>query len=99
VRALMCPLSRHPYVAFTRAPYRAPALGDRSSALAPSIRAPGSTRAQPLRRLETLEGIVARMRATDDPALQSLILDLEELIRIAVRELQELDADVDDDRR
>lgn len=55
--------------------------------MAASIREPGSTRARPLRRLEMLEGMVARMRAADDPALQSLILDLEELIQIAVREL------------
>jgi hypothetical protein len=63
---------------------RRPALSARLSVLGTS---PPS-----LRRLETLEAILVRMRAEGDPELQGLILDLEERIRLTVRELAELDA-------
>jgi hypothetical protein len=43
--------------------------------------------------------MLARMRASGDPSLQSLMLDLEERIRLTVRELTELDAAADDGAR
>jgi hypothetical protein len=50
----------------------------------------------PHQRLETLEAVLARLCARGDPELRSLILDLEERIRLTVRELTELEPDVAD---